>query len=184
MSNNTNNLHLVIIYSLLPAVYGWLKVLNGQEKENLQSLNYDVSDKGNGVGVNKGKWFVRHPIWRSERASALMEQLQQQINDSQREDLAPWVSRVKGVPSEKQMSRHNVAWALADIERATGGEHSRRRWRRMRGAATAQPQNSIQHQSLFCIHGEVIKASLEGNIDTHHALLGYRGVSSKVTLNS
>ena len=170
MSNNTNNLHLVIIYSLLPAVYGWLKVSNGQEKENLQSLNYDVSDKGNGVGVNKGKWFVRHPIWRSERASALMEQLQQQINDSQREDLAPWVSRVKGVPSEKQMSRHNVAWALADIE--------------MRGAATVQPQNSIQHQSLFCIPGEVIKASLEGNIDTHHALLGYRGVSSKVTLNS
>ena len=89
MSNNTNNLHLVIIYSLLPAVYAWLKVSNGQEKENLQSLNYDVSDKGNGVGVNKGKWFVRHPIWRSERASALMEQLQQQINDSQREDLGP-----------------------------------------------------------------------------------------------
>ena len=46
MSNNTNNLHLVIIYSLLPAVYAWLKVSNGQEKENLQSLNYDVSDKG------------------------------------------------------------------------------------------------------------------------------------------
>ena len=89
MSNNTNNLHLVIIYSLLPAVYGWLKVSNGQEKENLQSSNYDVIDKGNGVGVNKGKWFVRHPIWRSERASALMELLQQQINDSQREDLGP-----------------------------------------------------------------------------------------------
>ena len=28
------------------------------------------------------------------------------------------------MPSEKQMSRHNVAWALADIEHATGGEHS------------------------------------------------------------
>ena len=50
MSKNINNLHLVIIYSLLPAVYGWLKVLNAQERENLQSLNYDVSDKGNGVG--------------------------------------------------------------------------------------------------------------------------------------
>ena len=111
MSNNTNNLHLVIIYSLLPAVYGWLKVSNGQEKENLQSLNYDVSDKGNGVGVNKGKWVVRRAIWRSERARALMEQLQQRINDSQREDL-------------RQMFRHNVAWALADIEPATGGEHS------------------------------------------------------------
>ena len=66
-----------------------VKVSNGQEKENLQSLNYDVSDKGNRVGVNKGKWFVCHPIWGSERARALMEQLQQQINDSQREDLAP-----------------------------------------------------------------------------------------------
>ena len=77
----------------------------------MQSLNYDVSDKGNGIGVNKGKWVVRRPIWRSERASALMEQLQQWINDSQREDL-------------RQMSRHNVAWASADIEPATGGEHS------------------------------------------------------------
>ena len=77
----------------------------------MQSLNYDVSDKGNGVGLNKGKWVVRRPIWRSERASALMEQLQQRINDSQREDL-------------RQMSRHNVAWASADIEPAAGGEQS------------------------------------------------------------
>ena len=77
----------------------------------MQSLNYHVSDKGDGIGVNKGKWVVRRPIWRSERASALMEQLQQWINDSQREDL-------------RQMSRQNVAWALADIEPATGGEHS------------------------------------------------------------
>ena len=88
-----------------------LKVSNGQEKENLQSLNYGVSDKGNGAGVNKGKWVIRRPIWRSERASALMEQLQQRINESQQQDL-------------RQMSRHNVAWALADIEPATGGEHS------------------------------------------------------------
>ena len=74
-------------------------------------MNYDVSDKGNGVGVNKGKWVVHRPIWRPERARALMEQLQQRINDSQREDL-------------RQMFRHNVAWALADIEPATGGKHS------------------------------------------------------------
>ena len=74
-------------------------------------MNYDVSDKGNGVGVNKGKWVIRRPIWRSERARALMEQLQQRINNSQREDL-------------RQMFRHNVAWALADIEPATGGKHS------------------------------------------------------------
>ena len=46
VSNNTNNLNLVIIYSLLPAVYAWLKVSNGQETENSQSLNYDVNDKG------------------------------------------------------------------------------------------------------------------------------------------
>ena len=77
----------------------------------MQSLNYYVSDKGNGVGVNKGKWVIRRPIWRSERASALMEQLKQRIKDSQREDL-------------RQISRHNVAWALADIEPATVGEHS------------------------------------------------------------
>ena len=88
-----------------------LNFSNGQENENFQSLNYDVSDKGNGVGVSKGKWVVRRPIWRSERASALMKQLQQRINDSQREDL-------------RQMSRHNVAWASADIKPATGGEHS------------------------------------------------------------
>ena len=54
----------------------------------------------------------------------------------------------------------------------------------MRRAATAQPQNSIQHQSLLCIHVEVIKARVEGNMDSHHVLLGDRGVSSKVTLNS
>ena len=79
----------------------------------MQSLNYDVSDKENGVGVNKGKWVVHRPIWRSVRARVLMEQLQQWINDSQREDL-------------RQMSRprHNVAWALADIEPATVGENS------------------------------------------------------------
>ena len=90
----------------------------------MQSLNYDVSGKGNGVGVNKGKRVVRYPIWRSERASVLIEQLQQRINNSQREDLRPCVSRVEGVPSERQMSRHNVAWPLADIEPATGGKHS------------------------------------------------------------
>ena len=73
--------------------------------------------------MNKGKWVVGRPIWRSERASVLMEQLQQRVNDSQREDLGPCVSRVEGVPSERQMSRHNVAWALANIEPATGGEH-------------------------------------------------------------
>ena len=126
MSNNTNNLHLVIINFILyfQLCNASLKVSNGQEKENLQSLNYDVSDKWNGVGVNKGKWVVHRPIWRSERASVLMEQLQQRINNSQQEDLGSCVWRVEGVPSEKQMSRHNVAWALADIEPATGGEHS------------------------------------------------------------
>ncbi|XP_068754040.1 uncharacterized protein C14orf93-like [Montipora capricornis] len=102
-----------------------LKVSNDKEKELLQSLNYDyVSDEENGVGVNKGKWVVRRPIWRSERACVLMERLQQQINNSQREDLRPRVPRVEGVPSERQMPRHNVAWALADTEPASGGEHS------------------------------------------------------------
>ena len=49
--------------------------------------------------------------------------LQQRINNSQQEDLRPRVPRVEGVPSDRQMPRHNVAWALADIEPATG-EHS------------------------------------------------------------
>ena len=61
--------------------------------------------------MNKGKWVVCRENWRSERASALMEQLQQRINDSRREDLT-------------QMSRRNVAWALADIKPARGSEHS------------------------------------------------------------
>ena len=91
----------------------------------MQSLSYDyVSDEENGVGVNKGKWVVRHPIWRSERASALMERLQQRINNSQQEDLRPRVPRVEGLPSERQMPRHNVAWALADTGHAPGGEHA------------------------------------------------------------
>ena len=50
----------------------------------------------------------------------------------------------------------------------------------MKGATTPQPLNSFQHQSLLCIEG--IKASEKGNIDTHDALLGERGVLSKVTL--
>lgn len=54
----------------------------------------------------------------------------------------------------------------------------------MKGAATAQPLNSIQHQSLLGIHVEAITASVEGKIDMHHALLGDRGMSSKVTLSS
>ena len=91
----------------------------------MQSLNYDyVSDEENGVGVSKGKWVVRRLTWRSERASGLMEQLQQRINNSQQEDLRPRVPRVEGAPSERQLPRHNVAWALADTEPATGGEHS------------------------------------------------------------
>ena len=91
----------------------------------MQSLNYDyVSDEENGVGVNKGKWVVRRPTWRSERASVLMERLQQRINNSQGEDLRPRVPRVEGVPSERLMPRHNVAWALADTEPAAGGEQS------------------------------------------------------------
>ena len=81
----------------------------------MQSLNYDASDKGNGVGVNKGKWVVCRPIWRSERARALMEQLQQWINDSQREDLRKM---------SRPTCRHNVAWDLANIEPATVVEHS------------------------------------------------------------
>ena len=51
-----------------------------------------------------------------------MERLQQRINNSQHEDLRPRVSRVEGVPSERQMPRHNVTWVLADIELATGRE--------------------------------------------------------------
>lgn len=102
-----------------------LKVSSDQEKKNFQSLNYDyVSDDANGVGVNKGKWVVCHPIWRSERASALMEQLQQRINNSQQEDPRPRVSRVDSAPSERKMLRHNVAWTLADTEPVTEGEHS------------------------------------------------------------
>ena len=58
-------------------------------------MNYDISDRGDGVGVNNGKWVVCRENWRSERASALMEQLQQRINDSRREDLT-------------QMSRRNT----------------------------------------------------------------------------
>ena len=68
--------------------------------------------------------MVRRPVWRSERASLLMERLQQRINNSQQEDLRPRVPRVEGVLSERQIPRQNVTWALADIERATGGEHS------------------------------------------------------------
>ena len=64
MSNNANNLQFnsnffILYFQLFNAL---LKVSNGQEKENLQSLNYDVSDKGNGAGVNKGKWVIRRPI--------------------------------------------------------------------------------------------------------------------------
>ena len=74
--------------------------------------------------MNKGKLVVRRPIRRSERANVLMERLQQRISNSQREDLRPRVLRVGGVPSERQMPRHNVPWALADTEPAPGGEHS------------------------------------------------------------
>jgi len=139
-------------------------------------LNYDyVSDEENGVGVDKGKWVVRRPIWRSERASVLMEWLQEHINNSQREDLRPHVPRVVGVPSARQMP--------ASLQQEVNTQwRSWRRWKRMKGATTPQPLNSIQHQSLLCI--EVIKASVEGNIDMQHALLEDRGVPSKVTLNS
>ena len=132
----------------------------------MQSLNYDVSDKENGVGVNKGKWVVRRAIWRSERARALMEQLQQRINDSQREDL-------------RQMSRptcrHNVAWAIADIEPATVGEHSEEEVEEdERSSHSPTPeQNSTPASIVHTCRGDKGKPTVvEGNIDTHHALLG------------
>ena len=106
------------------------------------SLSYDyVSD-----GVNKGKWVVRHPIWRSERASALMEQLQQRINNSQQEDLRPRVLRVEGLPSERQMPRHNVTWASADTGHTPGGEHAVEEDERNNHAQTPE-----QHSTLFSI---------------------------------
>ena len=120
----------------------------------MQSLNYDcVSGKVNGVGVNKGKWVVRHPICRSDRAiaSVPMEQLQQRINDSQREDLRPRVPRVGGVPSERQMLRHNVAWALADIELATGGEHSVEEGEEDEKYAQPKPLISF-NSTLYCAY--------------------------------
>ena len=77
----------------------------------------------------------------------------------------------------------NAAWALADTEPATGGKHSVEELEEEAERINhTQPPNSIQHQSLLCI--EVIKASKEGNIGTHHTLLWDIGVPSKVTLNS
>ena len=81
------------------------------------------------------------------------------------------------------MSRHNVAWALADTEPATGGEHSEEEEEENeRSSHSPTPEQhstpvSIVHacrgdKGLLCIHVELIKASLEENIDTHHALLG------------
>ena len=105
---------------------------------------------------------------RSERASAQMEQLQQRVNDSQREDLG-------------QMFRHNVAWALADIEPATGGEHSEEEVEEdERSSHSPTPeQNSTPASIVHTCRGDKGKPTVvEGNIDTHHALLGYRGVSS------
>ena len=52
----------------------------------------------------------------------------------------------------------------------------------MKGTTTSQTADSFQHQSLLCI--EVIKASEVRNMDAKHALLGDRGVPSKMTLNS
>ena len=76
-----------------------LKVSMGHEKENMQMLNNDyVSDEENGSGENRGKWVVRRPVWRSERATALMERLQQRINNSQQEDTRARVPRADGPP--------------------------------------------------------------------------------------
>ena len=108
----------------------------------MQSLSYDyVSDEENGVGVHKGKWVVRHPIWRSEKASALMERLQQRINNSQQEDLRPCVPRVEGLPSERQMPRHN-----ADTGHAPGGENAEEEDERNNHAQTPE-----QHSTPFSI---------------------------------
>ncbi|KAL9975493.1 hypothetical protein ACROYT_G012655 [Oculina patagonica] len=90
-----------------------VKVCNGDEKENLQRLNYDyVSDEEDGNGPNRGRWVIRRPVWRSERVNILMERLQGRINNCQQEDLRPQVPRVEGPPSERQASRLCVDWAL------------------------------------------------------------------------
>lgn len=99
---------------------------NDDEKENLQALNYDyVSDEENGDGTNQGKWVVRRPVWRSARASALMERLQCRINNCQQEHLRPRVPRVQGPPSERHVPRHHVDWAvLTDPVRETAEQRS------------------------------------------------------------
>ena len=139
----------------------------------MQSLSYDyVSDEENGVGVNKGKWVVRHPIWRSERASALMERLQQRINNSQQEDLRPCVPRVEGLPSE----RHNVG-----TEHPPGGEHAVEELEQEEeDERNNHAQTPEQHSTPFSI----VHRSEKGNIDMYHALSGDRDMPSKVTLNS
>ncbi|KAL9968590.1 hypothetical protein ACROYT_G020699 [Oculina patagonica] len=90
-----------------------VKACNDDEKENLQRLTYDyVSDEEDGNGPNRGSWVVRRPVWRSERVNNLMKRLQGRINNCQHEDLRPRVPRVEGPPSERQVPRRRVDWAL------------------------------------------------------------------------
>ena len=119
----------------------------------MRSLNYDyVIDEENGVGMNKEKWVVCRAIWRSERASVLMEWLQQRIKPSQREDLRPRVPRVEGVPSERQMPRHNVAWASADTKPATGGEHSVEKVEEDRRSSHSPTPEQLSTPRLYCAY--------------------------------
>ena len=81
----------------------------------------------------------------------------------------------EGLPSERQMPRHNVAWALA------GTEHAVEELEQEEGDERNNHTQTPKQHSLLCI--EVVQASEKGNIDTYHALSGDRDMPSKVTLN-
>ena len=82
------------------------------------------------------------------------------------------------------MARHNVVWALADIEPATGGEHSEEEVEEdERSSHSPTPeQHSTPVSIVHICRSDKGKRRREHN--THHSLLRDRGVSSKVTLNS
>ena len=82
------------------------------------------------------------------------------------------------------MSRHNVAWALADIKPATGGEHSEEEMEEdEKSSHSPTPEQHSTPVSIVHICRSD-KGKRRREHCTHHALLGDRGVSSKVTLNS
>jgi hypothetical protein len=90
-----------------------VKIAQGENLKKIKLLSSDyVSDEENGTAENRGNWLIRPPAWRSTKATALMQNLQQGLTSRRDDDVRARVPRILGPLSERSRPRTPVSWAV------------------------------------------------------------------------